>query len=185
VSGTLSLPVSGALDGHYGPVAERPDLDALIREHHVRLVRLAYVCCGDAAEAEDIVADAYARAWPRLAAGRVDEPLAYLRRAVLNRASSWRRHRAVVRREASRRRTEPRPEDTSARVGERGALLQALRRLPPAQMEVVALRFLEDLSEAETARQLGLPLGTVKSRSARALDALRRQLAEGTGDAGG
>jgi DNA-directed RNA polymerase specialized sigma24 family protein len=52
-------------------------------------------------------------------------------------------------------------------------------------MEVVALRFLEDLSEAETARQLGLPLGTVKSRSARALDALRRQLAEGTGDAGG
>ncbi|MBV8295736.1 MAG: SigE family RNA polymerase sigma factor [Acidimicrobiia bacterium] len=157
-------------------MAERPDLDALVREHHVRLVRLAVLCCGDAAEAEDIVADAYARAWPRLAAGRVEEPLAYLRRAVLNRASSWRRHRGVVRREAARRRAAPTPDDSAQTIGDRDALLSALRRLPPPQLAVVALRFLEDLSEAETARQLGIAVGTVKSRTARALESLRRQL---------
>ncbi len=157
-------------------VADRPDLDVLIRDHHVRLVRLAYVCCGDRSAAEDIVADAYARAWPRLAAGRVDEPLAYLRKAVLNRASSWRRHRTVVRREEARRRAAPSPEDAAAAVGDRDRLVDALRRLPVPQVQVVVLRYLEDLSEAETARQLGLPLGTVKSRAARALEALRREL---------
>ncbi|HXW38441.1 MAG TPA: sigma-70 family RNA polymerase sigma factor, partial [Acidimicrobiales bacterium] len=103
------------------------------------------------------------------------------RRAVLNTASSWRRHRSVVRREEERRRASPdRPDGTDA-VGERDELVAALRRLPPPQVQVVVLRFLEDLSEAETARQLGLPVGTVKSRTARALDALRRQL-EGSAD---
>jgi RNA polymerase sigma-70 factor (sigma-E family) len=164
------------LSGHDVTVAARPDLDDLIRAHHLRLVRLAYVFCGDASEAEDIVADAYARAWPRLAAGGVDEPLAYLRRAVLNTASSWRRHRSVVRREEARRRADPGTADVTASVGERDELLEAVRRLPAAQVQVIVLRYLEDLSEAETARQLGLPIGTVKSRAARGLDALRRQL---------
>lgn len=174
--GALTVRLDAPRAGETWAVADRPELDALIREHHVRLVRLAYVCCGDAAEAEDIVADAYARAWPRLAAGRIDEPLPYLRRAVLNRASSWRRHRSVVRRFESRRKAQPAAEDAAGEVGERDRLLDALRRLPPEQVQVIALRYLEDLSEAETARQLGLPLGTVKSRAARALDGLRRQL---------
>ena len=173
---TLSVRVDGPPRDHTWTMADRPSLDALVREHHVRLVRLATLCCGDAAEAEDIVAEAYARAWPRLAAGRVEEPLAYLRRAVLNRASSWRRHRVVVRREAVRRRVAPTPGDSAQEIGDRDLLVSAIRRLPPAQVEVVALRFLEDLSEAEVARQLGIAVGTVKSRTARALDTLRRQL---------
>lgn len=177
----LTLRAGRPLADHHWVVADRPDLDALIRDHHVRLVRLAFVCCGDRSAAEDIVADAYARTWPRLAAGRVDEPLAYLRRAVLNRASSWRRHRFVVRREESRRRVGPSPEDAATNLGDHDRLVEALRRLPAPQVQVVVLRYLEDLSEAETARQLGLPLGTVKSRAARALDALRREL-EGDAD---
>jgi RNA polymerase sigma-70 factor (sigma-E family) len=176
VDALLSLRAEGPVADHHWVVADRPDLDALIRDHHVRLVRLAYVCCGDRSAAEDIVADAYARVWPRLAAGRVDEPLAYLRRAVLNRASSWRRHRSVVRREEARHRVGPRPEDVATTLGERDRLVDAVRRLPPLQVQVVVLRYLEDLSEAETARLLGVPPGTVKSRAARALEALRREL---------
>ncbi len=181
VGAVLTLRAVSAVTDHHLVVADRPDLDALIRDHHLRLVRLAYVCCGDASAAEDIVADAYARAWPRLAAGRVDAPLAYLRRAVLNRASSWHRHRSVVRREEGRRRPIPASEDATAAIGERDQLLEALRGLPPSQVEVIVLRYLEDVSEAETARQLGVPIGTVKSRTTRALDALRRQL-EGQDD---
>ncbi|MDA8355694.1 MAG: sigma factor-like helix-turn-helix DNA-binding protein [Actinomycetota bacterium] len=50
--------------------------------------------------------------------------------------------------------------------------------MPVAQRQVVVLRYLEDLSEAETAAPLGVAPGTVKSRAARALEALRRALDE-------
>ena len=58
----------------------------------------------------------------------------------------------------------------------RWVLWEATRRLPARQRAVVVLRFQEDLSEAEVARLLGLPLGTVKSTSSRALARLREQL---------
>ena len=121
------------------------------------------------------MADAYARAWPRLSSGRVDDPYAYLRRSVLNRASSWRRHLVVVRREATRRHRRLTTDETDA-LGDRDELVRALRGLPDPQRQVVVLRFLEDLTEAETAQVLGIPLGTVKSRARRGLDTLRRLL---------
>lgn len=156
------------------------DLDVLVRTHHDRLVRLAYVCCGDAAEAEDIVAEAYARAWPRIKRGRVDEPLAYLRRSVVNGAASFRRHRFVVRREELRHRAATPPEPSAEEgLADRDLLLPALRSLPAHQLQVVVLRFLEDLSEEETAATLSIPVGTVKSRSARALKALRATISDG------
>jgi RNA polymerase sigma-70 factor (sigma-E family) len=154
------------------------DLEELVRLHYQGLVRLAYVLCGDPAEAEDIVGDVLARAWPRLSRGKVDEPGAYLRRGVVNAVASWRRHRFVVRREELRRRPEPPPSDAEGQTAERDRLWTALRALPVAQRQVVVLRFLEDLSEAETAATLGVASGTVKSRTARALEALRRALAE-------
>ena len=52
-------------------------------------------------------------------------------------------------------------------------VLAALRRLPADQRVILVLRFYEDQSEAETAQILGLPVGTVKSRTSRALAALR------------
>lgn len=149
-----------------------------MRRHYRGLLRLAYALCGDAAEAEDIVGDVLARAWPRLSRGKVDDPQAYLRRAVVNRVASWRRHRFVVRREELRRRPEPPAADVEGQTAERDRLWTALRALPPAQRQVVVLRYVEDLSEAETAATLGVASGTVKSRAARALEALRRALTE-------
>jgi len=153
-------------------------LEDLVRLHHRRLVSLAYALCGHRTEAEDIVADAYARTWPRLARGQVDDPAAYLRRAVVNGTVSWRRHRFVVRREELRRRVAPTPAAAEDQVAARDELWQALQALPLAQRQAVALRFIEDLSEAETAALLGIPAGTVKSRTARALAALRQAMHE-------
>jgi RNA polymerase sigma factor (sigma-70 family) len=55
----------------------------------------------------------------------------------------------------------------------RAALLAAVRALPPHQRAVIALRYLDDLSEAATADVLGCTVGAVKSQSSRALRALR------------
>jgi len=161
-------------DADTGEVAGSDALEDLVRLHHRRLVALAYALCGNLSEAEDIVADAYARTWPRLARGQVDDPAAYLRRAVVNGTASWRRHRFVVRREELRRRVAPPPDTTEDQVAGQDELWKALQTLPLGQRQVVVLRFIEDLSEADTAGLLGIPAGTVKSRAARALVALRQ-----------
>jgi len=59
----------------------------------------------------------------------------------------------------------------------RKQLVTALGGMRPAHREILAMRFLLDLSEAETATALGLAIGTVKSRTARALERLRSELA--------
>lgn len=159
-----------------GGVVDCGGIEELISAHHLRLVRLAYVLCGDAAEAEDLVAGAYAKAWPRIRRGGVDDPAAYLRRAVVNASASWKRHRFVVRREEQYRRPEVAQRDLSEEIWRRELLATAMAKLPSAQRQVVALRYLEDLSEAEAASLLGVPPGTVKSRLARALVALRTDL---------
>ena len=58
------------------------------------------------------------------------------------------------------------------------ALVRAIQKLPPMQRAVVALRYFEDRSEADTAAILGVAPGTVKSHTHRALNALRNALAE-------
>jgi RNA polymerase sigma factor (sigma-70 family) len=114
--------------------------------------------------------------YPKWRAGRVDDPSAYLRRAVVNQV------RGRFRRNATRRRYEAseRPPDAIVDEGieERDRVRAALLTLPPRQRAVVALRFLEDRSEAETAALLGISVGTVKSQAAHGLEHLRRALDE-------
>jgi RNA polymerase sigma-70 factor, ECF subfamily len=146
--------------------------DAVAR-HHSSLSRFAYALCGDVTQAEDAVAEAYARVWPRWRRGHIDNLYGYLRRAVANHI--YGRHRRVLleRREAQR---PPEPGDDGSfetQVSDRDALWNALGHLSGKLRVVVVLRVVEDLSEAETAAMLGIPPGTVKSRLCRALDVLR------------
>jgi RNA polymerase sigma-70 factor (sigma-E family) len=147
-----------------------------VADHHRHLARFAYRLCGDSAQAEDAVAEAYARVWPRWSRGRVDDLLPYLRRAVLNEVYGRGRRRQVERRHAGRATERQRSGQFEAYVGERDALAVALDRLPRQQRVVVVLRIVEDLSEEDTAAMLGVPAGTVKSRLHRALGALRTML---------
>jgi RNA polymerase sigma-70 factor (sigma-E family) len=160
------------------PTAEAAFSELIAGSHH-RLEHLAYMLCGDRARAEDAVAEAYARVWPRYRRGRVREPLAYLRRAVVNQITGSHRRQAIEEREAQRwvvdRSVLTRAEST---VDDSELLKPALLALPAAQRAVIVLRFLEDLSEQETAELLGVKPGTVKSRTARGLEQLRRLLEE-------
>lgn len=158
-------------------VVERDGFDEWVAAAAPHLHRSAFLLVGDWALAQDLVQHACAALWPRWR--RVDAPDAYAQAVMARTAASWwrRRWRGEVP-------TEVLPEDGAdpwADVDRREAVARALRALPPRQRAVVVLRFFDDFSEAQAAQALGWPVGTVKSTTARALDALRAaQLAEET-----
>ncbi len=144
--------------------ARRPDL-----------FRTAYLLCGDPHRAEDVVQDALTRlyaAWERVQ--RMDNIDGYVRRIVVNaHHSSWRR---PWRRE---RASEPPdiPLEPGFPVEDADLVRSAVMALPPGQRRVIVLRHLWNLTIEETAAELQISPGTVKSQSADAVAALRRALA--------
>jgi RNA polymerase sigma-70 factor (ECF subfamily) len=116
---------------------------------------------GSVAEAEDVVQEAFVRGLdhPARLLG-ADNPEAWLRTVAVNLARSrWRRAQRLVGL-APRLVEEARDFDTDGHV----VLLQALRKLPAGQREVIALHHLADLTVEQVADTLGLPTGTVKAR---------------------
>jgi RNA polymerase sigma-70 factor (ECF subfamily) len=144
------------------------------------LLRTAYLLAGDWATAEDLLQIALTKtflAWKRL--GHIEAIEPYARRVLVNTATSWWR-----RRWHGERPTEILPETAAAdQLGEsleRDAMWRHVKALPNRQRAVLVLRYYEDQSEAETARLLGVSVGTVKSQTSRALATLREKLsAEG------
>jgi RNA polymerase sigma-70 factor, ECF subfamily len=156
------------------------DFRVFVETRSSALLRTAYLLAGDWATAEDLLQIALTKtylAWKRL--GHIEAVEPYARRVLVNTATSWWR-----RRWHGERPTEVLPESAAAdRVEEsleRDALWRHVRELPNRQRAVLVLRFYEDQSEAETARLLGVSVGTVKSQASRALATLRLRLsAEG------
>jgi RNA polymerase sigma-70 factor (sigma-E family) len=128
---------------------------------------------GDRQLAEDLVAEAFTRAWMSWrTVRRHPAPRAWVVRTALNTSVSWWRRR--------RREVALAGHDTAAVAaappgGLDTALLAALRRLPARQREVVALRVFLDLDTATTAGVLGISTGTVTAHLARAVASLRAQ----------
>jgi RNA polymerase sigma-70 factor, ECF subfamily len=140
-----------------------------------RLRGLGYLLTGDWAQAEELAQDALVRtyrAWSRVR--RTQRPGAYARKVLVNRHRSLLRRAAVEARHLAGRRPE---EPVQSDLGTDGLVLwSAVRGLPARQRAVLVLRYHEDLPEAEVARLLGLPLGTVKSLAHRGLARLRGEL---------
>jgi RNA polymerase sigma-70 factor (sigma-E family) len=149
---------------------------AYVAGRRAHLFRTAYLLCGDPHRAEDIVQNALAKlyvAWPR--ASRADSVDAYVRRVIIN--SHLDETRRPWRREAP---TDDerldRPAATGVTTEDADALFAALRELGPKQRRVVVLRHYWGLSVEETAADLGVSPGTVKSQTSAALDRLRAAL---------
>jgi RNA polymerase sigma-70 factor (sigma-E family) len=151
------------------------DFSAFATSRWPGLVRLAFGLTGDRWLAEDMAQTALARAyvaWRRVS--RADDPDTYLRRILVNVS-----HRRFRRRRLAEQPGDPpeTPVDGPADlVGERTALLAALRQLPPRQREVIVLRYWADLTDAQIAATLGCSPGTVRSQLSRALAKLRDRL---------
>jgi RNA polymerase sigma-70 factor (sigma-E family) len=142
-----------------------------------RLLRTAYLLCGDRGHAEDLVQVALLRTARRWHRAR-QQPEAYARRVLVNLAKDrWRSRRRRVD-EVAVEADIAAPENDA--VLEREHLLMVLRQLPAGQRAVLVLRFYDDLSVAETAAALECSEGTVKSQTARALDRIRGVLDQST-----
>jgi RNA polymerase sigma-70 factor (sigma-E family) len=144
-----------------------------VEVRYADLLRTAYLLTGTRHAAEDLVQTCLLRAMRRW--DRIDDPLAYLRRAMANqRTSLWRRIRGAEVLAATP--PDRASADASDAVAVRQSLLDALIRLPYRTRAVLVLRYWEDLSEADTAAVLGCSIGTVKSQASRGLARLRETL---------
>ena len=154
---------------------------SLVRAYQPVALRVAHVICGVAADAEEVVQDAFVKAHRALAGHREGTPfrpwvLAIVANEARNRRrSSGRRthyEHALIDDRASGG-AAPSPEAAVLADEARRQLAAAVAALPARQRDVAACRYLLALSEAETAVVLDLAHGTVKSRLARALGRLR------------
>ena len=156
--------------------------EAIVRRYQDVAVRTAHLICPET-DADDAVQEAFIKAFDALPRFREGSPIRpWLLRIVANEARNRRRSAgrrqglALRAADAAPQRTASGPESIVMAAEERSELLAALATLRDDDREVLGARFLLDLSEAETAETLGLPRGTVKSRTSRALGRLREVL---------
>jgi RNA polymerase sigma factor (sigma-70 family) len=155
------------------PSTVPPTQASLYARHYLALVRLAVQLVDDLETAEDVVQDVFA-AWP---SRPPDDPLRYLRTAVVNRSRSALRRRRTVRAHSRPERPALIEPDADVLRSERSRLVLAhLDDLPRRQREVVILRYYEDLSIGEIAAVLGIRRGSVSSSLHRALATLATRL---------
>lgn len=153
--------------------------EALVRFHQEPVFRLAYLILGDPDDAADAAQEAFIRAFRALDRFDAARPLRpWLLQIVANLARN--RLRALGRYwVALQRRFEKDPpanptvEDRAEGRMQARQLWQAVRRLQPKDQEIIYLRHFLDLPVAEAAEAAGIPEGTVKSRTSRALGRLR------------
>jgi RNA polymerase sigma-70 factor (sigma-E family) len=151
---------------------DRDSFDAFVRARLPHLLRLGRALTGSEQAGADLVQDALERSLMRWSRIESEDPEGYVRRVMVTRnISAWRR----VRRE---RLTADVPETSYDDPQADPALWAALTQLPPRQRAVIALRYYEDLTEAQTAHLLGISAGTVKSQASRAMAKLRELLAD-------
>jgi RNA polymerase sigma-70 factor (sigma-E family) len=154
-----------------GPDGTRAGFEEYVAARRAALLRTAYLLTGDHHEAEDLVQVALVKCvahWAKIAV----RPEPYVRTVLVRESiTRWRRRRW---REVSV--TPPELATDGPATDDRLVLQRALAALSPRQRAVVVLRYYEDLTEADTARTLGISAGTVKSYAREGLARLRELL---------
>ena len=136
------------------------------------LMRVAWLLTGDRHAAEDLLQTALAKTYAKWRTLRNEDPEGYVRTVMLREQLSWWR-RLKRFRETSTPELEITAADPSDQTDLRIAMRTALLRLPVAQRAVLVLRYYEDLTETQAAQVLGCSVGTVRSRTHRAVERLR------------
>ncbi|MEN9506505.1 MAG: hypothetical protein RI958_2431 [Actinomycetota bacterium] len=142
------------------------DVESAYRRLYPQLVRLAFFLVDTPEHAEEAVQDAFAKAYAKW--GRIQNPDAYMRIAVVHTCRSVQRRRLLMRRTPA-----PRVDDAVLGVDH---VADVVRRLPLKLRQVVVLRYYLQLTDPEIAHTLGMALGTVKSTLHRARAQMREEL---------
>ena len=154
------------------------EFEAFVQQHWSGLLSFAAVLTNDRQAGEDLLQSALTstyRHWPRV---RSRNPLAYVRKAIVNqRVSVWRRYQGAEHLSAAPP-EQPATSDAVLAVDLRLTVARALRRLPERQRAVLVLRYLLDLPDAEIGDVLGIRPATVRSQTAHAIARLR-ELSQG------
>lgn len=157
-----------------GAISDPPaGFDEFVAGSAPGLLRFAYLLTGDGALAEDIVQQALIKAH-RVWGGdvRAEQPVAYVRRAIVNEFTSWRRRRWST--EVTGSVPDRGQTDTVDELAQRDLVWRALADLPRRQRAVLVMRYYEAMPDAAIALVLHCAQGTVRSLAARAFEALRR-----------
>lgn len=167
------------------PITPTGDFDALFRSGYSRLVVTVTFVCGDREVAAECVADAFERAFVRWRkVSRLDDPIGWVRRVAINRATDVHRRASRGRRALDRlkgrdeHRSAPPPTLTDTEAFRDSGLAAVIAELSPQQRAVVALHYLDDLPVVDVADLLGLSTGTVKYHLHQARERLRTLLSE-------
>jgi len=155
--------------------------DAFVQTEGPRLKGLARLVAGDDWLAEDLLQGVLAKCMPRWERIAQGDPIAYVRRSLVNaRISYWRQHRRQVIGDV--------PEGSTSShehaVVDRITIDMCIKQLSRQQRQIIALRYSYDLTEVDIAGTLSVNVGTVKSQHSRAMKKLRLLLQD-AGDTGG
>lgn len=153
------------------------DFDEFYTANFGSLAAQVYAYCGEHAEAQDHVQEAFCRAWQRWSAvSQYDNPVAWVRKVAFNLAiNRWHRMRTALN-FARRERVAHAPDLSPDRI----AVMTALSTLPPRQRRVAVLYYFADMSVGDIAEHEGVAAGTVKSWLHRARTSMATGLNEDT-----
>lgn len=159
---------------YQGAADPADEFDSFVDAFSPRLLRAAVLLTGDHGRAEDLVQDALARAFLRWDCIVNEDPMAYVRRSMLNGYVDWWRRRPWREQPVAVLPEHSGPSiDATDSHATTDALLRALDGLTRRERAVVVLRYFDDLSESQIAEALSIAPGTVKSACSRALAKLR------------
>jgi RNA polymerase sigma-70 factor (sigma-E family) len=154
-----------------------PSFEAFYRQEYAPMVAIARALVAERSQAEDLVQESFISAhrhWSRV--GTYDQPRLWVRRVMINRATSLRRRLGSEWRAMTRLRAEPLTRPASDLSLPTLEVWEEVRRLPVRQQQVVVLHYISDLKVAEIGETLGLARGTVKAHLHRARQQLKTTL---------
>jgi RNA polymerase sigma-70 factor (ECF subfamily) len=170
--------VSESSQGEGTVLSEPLSFEAFFEDEARTLFRRLCAVTGNAAEAEEIMQDAFLALWERWErVSTLDDPTGYLYRTAMNVFRRRRRRAALAVRRALALAPDPVP---FSEIEEQQDVLAALAALTPRQRAALVLTGVMDYSSEEAGRALGVTAGTVRGLASRARDHIRRHVGEST-----